>query len=136
MIKSMTGFGKKDMMYQGTNYNVEIKTLNHKYLDINTRIPRKFNFLDQSIRSIVKNHIIRGKVDVLVSYEKTDNTTNEIKVDLDLAQKYYDSIKKIEENLGINDGVRAIDISRFDDVLRPENQELEEDEFLKFFNDF
>lgn len=74
MIKSMTGFGRCEITENNRKFTVEMKSVNHRYLDINIKMPKKLNFFESSIRTELKNYISRGKVDLFIAYE--DYTEN------------------------------------------------------------
>ena len=69
MIKSMTGFGRCEVMEGERKFTVEVKGVNHRYLDINIRMPKKLNFFETAIRNLLKQSIQRGKIDIFISYE-------------------------------------------------------------------
>ena len=69
MIKSMTGFGRAEVADASRKFTVEIKSVNHRYLDVNIKLPKTLNFFESAIRSLLKEYIERGKVDVFISYE-------------------------------------------------------------------
>ena len=69
MIKSMTGFGRAEFADEKRKFTVEIKSVNHRYLDVNIKMPKKLNFFESTIRTLLKEYIERGKVDVYITYE-------------------------------------------------------------------
>ena len=69
MIKSMTGFGRCEIADEKRKFTVELKSVNHRYLDVNMKMPKKLNFFESAIRSLLKKYIERGKVDLYISYE-------------------------------------------------------------------
>ena len=71
MIKSMTGFGRYEYQHDSRKFTVELKSVNHRYLDVNIRMPKKLNFFETSIRSLLKQYAARGKVDIFITYEDT-----------------------------------------------------------------
>lgn len=79
MIKSMTGFGRCELSNEKRKITVELKSVNHRYLDINIRMPKKLNFFDAAIRSLLKEYMQRGKVDVFISYEDFSEQTMAVK---------------------------------------------------------
>ena len=76
MIKSMTGFGRCELVRDSRKFTVEVKSVNHRYLDVNIRMPKKLNFFESSIRSLLKQYAARGKVDLFISYE--DSAQNQV----------------------------------------------------------
>ena len=69
MAKSMTGYGRSELGWNGRKFTVEIKSVNNRYLDINIRMPRQFNPFEAQLRALLKDYITRGKVDVYISFE-------------------------------------------------------------------
>lgn len=126
MIKSMTGFGRSEVSNEERKISVEIKAVNHRYCDISIKLPKKLSFFDVGIRNILKKYIGRGKVDVFISYE--DYTENNIcvKYNPDLAKEYYDNLKKISEEFGIENDVRTSVLSRYPEVFTLEEQTLDD----------
>lgn len=114
-------------MSQDCKVTVEIKAVNHRYCDINMKLPRKLNYLETDVRNYLKKSIGRGKVDVFISYE--DLTAGDVNVRLneELGREYYQAIMKLGETLHINGEVTALQVARFSDVLTledlPVNQE-------------
>lgn len=114
-------------MSQDCKVTVEIKAVNHRYCDINMKLPRKLNYLETDVRNYLKKSIGRGKVDVFIGYE--DLTAGDVNVRLneELGREYYQAIMKLGETLHINGEVTALQVARFSDVLTledlPVNQE-------------
>ena len=69
MIKSMTGFGRCEVQKENRKFTVELKSVNHRYLDVTLKMPKKLNFFESAIRALLKEYIQRGKVDVFITYE-------------------------------------------------------------------
>ena len=90
MIKSMTGFGRCEVMEGERKFTVEMKGVNHRYLDVNIRMPKKLNFFETAIRSLLKQSIQRGKVDIFISYEDFTENQMSLKYNESLAQEYMD----------------------------------------------
>ena len=99
MIKSMTGFGRCEVSEGDRKFTVEMKGVNHRYLDANIRMPKKLNFFDSAIRTVLKQYVTRGKVDIFITYE--DLTENQVALNYNesLAKEYLDAFKKMEETL-------------------------------------
>ena len=74
MVKSMTGFGRSELSENNRKLTIEMKSVNHRYLDVNIKLPKKFNFYEAYLRNLLKQYIERGKVDIFVTYE--DNSEN------------------------------------------------------------
>ena len=117
MIKSMTGYGKSSLSINLREDQVEIKTVNHKYIDTNIRLPRSISYLEDDIRKLITSKLKRGKVDVLITFENFNKDDNEIKINKELAKMYIDSFKDLaqEENLSTN--IDVTEITKLPDVV-------------------
>lgn len=121
MIKSMTGYGKSSLSVNSREYQVEIKTVNHKYIDINIKIPKAISYLEEDIRKLVASKIKRGKVDILIAFENYSKDGNDIRINTELAKMYIENLKKLasEENLSAN--IEVTEITKLPDVLTIKN---------------
>ena len=127
MIRSMTGFGRGEYENEGRKYIVEIKAVNHKYSDINIRLPRFFNNMEDSIRKRISNVISRGKIDVFVSFENYSSKGTNIRINRELAKEYINELKSLAEETNLEFNVNLIDISKLPEILKIEENEDEED---------
>ena len=132
MIKSMTGYGRCEIAEEERKIIVEIKSVNHKYCDINIRLPRKFNFLESKIRNVLKRYISRGKVDVFITYEDYTDKNVCVKYNKALAKEYYQKLCTIGEDFDIGNDIRISNLSRYPEVLILEEQAIADDEIWKF----
>ncbi|WP_294371068.1 YicC/YloC family endoribonuclease [uncultured Clostridium sp.] len=118
MIKSMTSFGRaqseegKDMCF-----SIEMKSVNHRYLDINIRMPKTMLSLEEKIRNIISRRLNRGKVDVFINYKNYLSNSGKAVLNLELAKDYYNCLKEIANNLEVIDDISATKIARFPDVI-------------------
>lgn len=128
MIRSMTGFGRSEFVESNGKVIIEIKSVNHRYLDINTKIPRKLNFFESRIRAQLKNYMQRGKVDVFVTYEELTEETTFVAYRPDLAKEYAKHVAQIATDCNVANDLTATKLSRFPEVLVMEGSTLEEDE--------
>ena len=126
MAKSMTGFGRYKYENEGREYTVEIKTVNHKYCDVNIKMPRSISYLEDMVRKEIVNNIIRGKVDVSISYANYSTKGKDIQINKELALVYIQELQKLAKDSGINSEISVTDISKFPDVLKIEAVEDEE----------
>jgi len=131
MIKSMTGFGRSEVSGESRKFTVEIKTVNHRYLDVNIKMPKKLNFFESSIRNLLKEYIQRGKVDVFVSYEDFSENNVSIKYNESLAGEYLGYLRQMGEQFGIDNDIKVSSLSRFPEVFTMEEQTIDEDEIWK-----
>lgn len=127
MLNSMTGFGRYEVSGEGKKVTVEMKSVNHRYLELNIKMPKKFNFLEAQIRNIIKRHLERGKVDVFVSYENTIEGSLSLKYNDALAREYVDIYKNISNEFGVELKLDSNIIARSPDVITMEEQEEDED---------
>lgn len=127
MIKSMTGFGSAKGTVEGIEITIELKSVNNKFLDTSVRLPRSFIFVEEAIKSVVQNHISRGKVDVFVTVDSSMADDMVVRVNEPLLKGYMDAIKSISESCGLPNDMTAMNVSRFPDVLSVEKKELDAD---------
>ena len=123
----MTGFGRGEYIAQDLKIVVEMKAVNHRYSDINVKIPRKLSFLEQEVRNYLKKEILRGKIDIFITYEDLADRTSQVCLHEELARGYYEAINRLSDSLGIVNDVSAYRISRFPEVLSLEESEINQD---------
>ena len=126
MVKSMTGYGKGSLSINSREYQVEIKTVNHKYIDINIKMPRIISYLEEDIRKLVASKIKRGKVDIFISFDNYSKDGNDIRINTELAKIYIDNLKKLAEEENISANIEVTEITRLPDVLTMKNNLDEE----------
>ena len=129
MIKSMTGYGKSTLEINSRKYQVEIKSLNHRYLDISIRMPKQLSYLEETIKQQISSKISRGKIDVFISWENNSIEGRTIKINTALAKAYIEELRKLAEEENLSDNIEVNDIARYPDVLIV--QENQEDETIK-----
>lgn len=127
----MTGFGRCEVSEGDRKFTVEMKGVNHRYLDANIRMPKKLNFFDSAIRTVLKQYVTRGKVDIFITYEDLTENQVSLKYNESLAKEYLDAFKKMEETFGLENDIRVSTISRCPEVLTMEEQSADEDELWK-----
>ena len=127
MIKSMTGFGRAEAVTAERKITVELKSVNHRYLDLNMKMPRKLSFLEGNIRSLLKEYMQRGKVDVFITCEDYLQNRMTLKYNRELAGEYLKYLKEMEEEFGLENDVRVSALSRYPEVLTMEEQSVDED---------
>lgn len=127
-ICSMTGFGRSEHIDANSKFTIELKSVNHKYLDLNIKMPRKFNIFEADIRNLLKKYASRGKIDLYVNYEDLSDTGKSLKYNASLAREYFRYYSQIKEELNLTDDIRASVIARCPEVLELEEQEANEDE--------
>lgn len=128
MIKSMTGFGRCEVSEGDRKFTVEMKGVNHRYLDVNIRMPKKLNFFDSAIRTLLKQYVTRGKVDIFITYEDFSENQVSLKYNESLAKEYMAYFKQMEESFGLDNDIRVSTLSRCPEVLAMEEQTADDKE--------
>lgn len=126
MIKSMTGFGRAKCEHEGREYNVEIKSVNHKYSDVSIKIPRQISYLEEKVRKEILTKVSRGKIDVFITLQDYSEKGKNIKINKELAKVYISQLRELAEETGITANIDVIDISKFPEVLNISNEDNEE----------
>ena len=124
----MTGFGRCEVSEGQCKFTVELKGVNHRYLDVNIRMPKKLNFFDASIRSLLKQYAQRGKVDIFITYEDMSENQVALKYNAALAEEYLQYFKQMEETFSLENDIRVSALSRCPEVLTMEEQPENEEE--------
>lgn len=128
MIKSMTGFGRCEVTEDARKIIVEMKSVNHRYLDINIKMPKKLYYFESAIRNELKNYIQRGKVDIFITYEDLTEADVCVKYNRELAAEYMKYLWQMSEDFSLENDVRVSTLSRFPEVLTMEEQTVDEEE--------
>ena len=126
MIKSMTGYGRAKLSKDDREYQIEIKSVNHRYLDISVRIPKQLSYLEETIKKEIAKKVKRGKIDVFVTFENNSLEGKEIKINTDLAKAYIDELKKLAEKENILSDIQVTEISKYPDVLNIQSSQDDE----------
>ena len=128
MIKSMTGFGRCEVLKDSRIFTVELKSVNHRYLDVNIRMPKKLNFFETSIRTLLKSYADRGKVDIFITYEDLSQSQVSVKYNAALAAEYLKYLNQMAEEFSLDNDVRVSTLSRYPEVFTMEECSEDEDE--------
>lgn len=128
MIKSMTGFGRCEILQGDRKFTIEMKAVNHRYFDVNIRIPKKLGFFESAVRNVLKEYIQRGKVDVFITYEDYTDSNVSLKYNESIAAEYVKYYKQIAETFGLENDMRASLIGRSPEVFTMEEQTVDEKE--------
>ena len=128
MVRSMTGFGRAEVVENNRRYTVELKSVNHRYLDLSVKSPRVLACLEGNVRAEIKKYLNRGKVDVYISYENLSESTAELKYNRELAGKYANFVKEIAGEFGLENDLRATRLASFPDVFEIIEEADDEDE--------
>lgn len=126
-LLSMTGYGSAKGSVEGQQITVELKSVNNRYLDCSVRLPRNFLFAEDAVKQAVSAGVSRGKVDVFVSAQASQDSGTIVSVNEELARGYRDAVAHIAETLGLESGLNAFSVARFPDVLSVERRELDKD---------
>lgn len=135
MIKSMTGFGRCEKVTEEYKLSVEMKAVNHRYLDMSIKMPKKFNYFEAGIRNLLKNDIQRGKVDVFINYEDYTENKMSLKYNASLAAEYMEYFTKMEEQFGIANDIKVSVLSRMPEVLTMDEVPDDEDSMWKILSE-
>ncbi len=131
MIKSMTGFGRCEIAGQNRKFTVEMKSVNHRYLDFNIKMPKKLNFFESAIRGELKKYISRGKVDIFITYEDFSESNSSVRYNKELAAEYLQYLRQMAQEFGLEDDVRVSTLSKYPDVFVMEESDADEEELWK-----
>ena len=135
MIKSMTGFGRCEIARGERKISVEMKSVNHRYLDVSIKMPKKLNFFEASIRGELKNYIQRGKVDIFISYEDFTESNVCVKYNKELAVEYMRYLSRMAEDFSLDNDIRVSSLSRFPEILSMEEQTVDEEELWQLLEE-
>lgn len=127
MVRSMTGFGRHEATVDGRDIVVEIKSVNHRYYEFNCRTTRGYNFLEEKLKSYIKEKVSRGKIDVYVSLSQKEDTESIVKINPSLAQGYINALKKLSTEYGVTDDISVSTVAQYNDIFQvrraPEDEE-------------
>ena len=135
MLKSMTGFGRYETVTDEYKISVEMKAVNHRYLDLSIKMPKKFNYFEASIRTLLKKHIQRGKVDLFINYEDYTEGNLSLKYNKGLAGEYMNAFQQMAEQFQIPNDITVSALSRFPEVLTMEQTPEDEEQLWKILSD-
>lgn len=128
MVKSMTGFGRFEYTDSQRKITVEMKAVNHRYLEMNIKLPRKFNIFESQIRAEIKKYAQRGKIDMFITCEDLSDNIEEVTYNADIAAQYIEKFNEIEERFSIPNDVRVTTLLRCPDVFTMEEKKMDEEE--------
>lgn len=134
IVKSMTGYGKGVYEDGQIKLTVELKVVNHRFLDIGIKAPKQFNFAEDALRKTIKSGLVRGHVDVYVNYEDNREIKNEVTADYALAAQYYELSQNIASKIGLSNNVGVYELLKMPDVVTIKVGDMDEEELLKALN--
>lgn len=127
---SMTGYGKGIAQRNGKTITIELKTVNHRFLDLNLKLPRTFLFVDDTIKKTISSSISRGHLDVYLTYEQTEVQEGAFYADIELANNYLQAVKSLEEGTGLANDITLSQLVKVNDIIQRQ-QPVEDEELLK-----
>ena len=127
MVRSMTGYGKGIAENEDARVTIEMKSVNHRYLDLNIKLPKKLNFLESQIRNKISERIFRGKVDLYITLNEHADASCKVSVNDVIAKEYLDSISAMASKLGVDNDIKASNLVRLPDVIELEEIDSDED---------
>lgn len=128
MIKSMTGFGRCEILQGSRKFTVEMKAVNHRYFDVGIKMPKKLSFFETSIRGVLKQYVQRGKLDVFVTYEDFTEETAVLNYNESIAGEYVKYFRQMAETFGLENDIRVSSLAHCPEVLTMEEQTIDEEE--------
>lgn len=129
-MNSMTGFGKSKLEINGRSYSIEIKSVNHRYNDINVKLPRSISFYENEIKKVIAKKISRGKIDVFIDYTNYTNEGKNVVINKELAKIYIQQLKTLAVEQQLDSSINVTEISKMPDVLQLKVEEGENDVIL------
>lgn len=127
MIKSMTGFGKAQEIIDGMSISVEIKSVNHRYFDFSSRVPRTYGFLDEKLKTYIQSKVSRGKIECCVSIEALEIQDCVVSVNHSLAAGYIAALKEIGERYSLRDDITVSSVAKYHDIFSVHKSEADEE---------
>ena len=123
MIKSMTGYGRGIISKNDREYQIEIKSVNHRYLDISIKMPRQLSYIEEAIKKEISSKVKRGKIDVFITFNNNSLEGRTIKINTELAHAYIEELKQLAKNENILSDIQVTEISKYPDVLNIQNEQ-------------
>lgn len=127
MLKSMTGYGRQEMIVDGKKILVEIKSVNHRFADYNIKVPRHLGFLEDKVKKLASENITRGKVDIYINIESSEEADKDILLNMELAKSYIEALHKLRDEFGLKDDITVSSVARYSDIFRAERREEDEE---------
>ena len=117
MIRSMTGYGRATGTFDGMDITLEIKSVNHRYFEFSSRVPRNYGFLDEKLKSFFQGKIARGKVECYLQIDMAGQQETVVKLNRSLAQGYINAYNELSEAFGIENDIKVSDMARVGDIF-------------------
>lgn len=133
-MKSMTGYGKGEAANENRKVTIEIKAVNNRFLDINTRFPKSLSYVEDCVKKQIQEVVKRGTLDVYYTYEVTGETDKVVSADIPLAGQYLTAMRGVRDSFDLADDITAMAIARMPDVLTVAAAEENRDEIKELFS--
>lgn len=127
MIRSMTGYGRSEMVVDGRAVTVELKSVNHRYFEFTCRTSRGYSFLEEKMKSYVQQHIFRGKVDAYISIDALESAQSQVTVNHPLASGYIHALRELAERYDLSDDISVSTVARYSDIFSVHKAPEDED---------
>ena len=131
MIRSMTGFGRAERELNGYDITVEIKSVNHRYFEFSSRIPKTHQYLEEKLKSFCQNHIARGKVEVYVTVEDLENGNTLIDINGEYCEAYICALKKLCSDFGLRDDISVMTVARNTEIFKITKPDIDTDKITE-----
>ncbi len=135
MIRSMTGYGRQQKTIDGMNITVEIKSVNHRYFEFSSRVPRAYGFLDEKIKSYVQSRVARGKIECYVQIEELEAEDCIVEINHSLASGYYNALKELADRYQLKNDISVSLLSRYTDIFSVHKADADEEKIWNAVRD-
>lgn len=125
-MKSMTGFGRAEVSIEQHSFTIEVKSVNHRYMEVGIKLPRKLSFMEEGIKNVGKRHLQRGRLDIYINQHITETSTKKVTIDQALCKSYQDAFNDISQFLGIENDLNMSLLANLPDVVTIEQQDVDE----------
>ena len=127
-MRSMTGFGRERAIISGKEYLIEIRSVNSRYSEFNVKLPRLYTYLEERLKTLLKNEISRGKIEVYLSVTDVEDKSTSITVNLPVVRNYLEELRKCSTIVGLLDDLKLSDVFRMTDAFTVVRDEADEEE--------
>lgn len=126
MIRSMTGFGRGEIFKDNLRFFIEVKTVNHRYCDCTIKMPRKFTFIENRVKKHLKKYVVRGKVDIFITFESENEQDCFVNFNSILLENYLNNFSKISQEYNIKNDISMSNVINLPDVIKQETSQFDE----------
>ena len=135
MIKSMTGFGRSEIVKGNRKISVEIKSVNHRYLEAGIKMPKKLNVFESRMRDLLKKYATRGKIDIFINYEDDSENQVNLKFNQNIADEYMAIFNNMSEKYNLKNDMTVGGLARFPEVITMDEVQEDEEELWHFIEE-